>query len=252
MPLTATSSPHPEPSPSPGEPDGAGINGDRRMVAVERAIAELRRGRAILVEDRDSAVLGMAVETAPAERLSALAGIAEERTAAGRPRLVLTARRVAALGLTPAAAGPLAVALPPGVGIGWPVRLGLGRLGETAAQRMVQSLSLTPAPAAAAALLDLAKLGRLVPAALMVPLGPGECATIGAALDGSDLLRVAAADVETHARRSAAALRRVAEAAVPLIDHATSQCAFCGQAVTIPPPYLEATAMRRETVAAAG
>lgn len=39
-------------------------------------------------------------------------------------------------------------------------------------------------------------------------------------------------------------------APVPLVDQAATQCAYCRGPVTVPPQYLQAVAMRRDTVAA--
>jgi len=70
--------------------------GGQALVAVDRAIAELRRGAPVIVGDGAAAAIVLAAETAEREglgRLLALCG--------GSACLALTARRAAALGLIP-------------------------------------------------------------------------------------------------------------------------------------------------------
>ena len=65
------------------------------LLAVDRAVADLRRGQPVVIQGpRGAAALAMAAEAVTAERLAALARLA--RTA---PVLALTSRRASVLGL---------------------------------------------------------------------------------------------------------------------------------------------------------
>ena len=76
------------------------------LLSVERAISELRRGRAVAVKGGDGqGALVLAAEAATAERLAELT----QRTGSA-PRVALTARRAAVLGLLPAGVRVVVVA----------------------------------------------------------------------------------------------------------------------------------------------
>jgi GTP cyclohydrolase II len=61
-------------------PSGApGINGDSDVLAVERAINELRRGRAVAMTSGSACVLVLSVETASADAMDSLGVIADSR-----------------------------------------------------------------------------------------------------------------------------------------------------------------------------
>ncbi|MFO1060248.1 MAG: GTP cyclohydrolase II [Dongiaceae bacterium] len=184
------------------------------LVAVDRAVGELRRGGAVLIEDRaGSAALALAAETAEPEALAALRGLAE-----GELVLAVTPSRAHALGLTggddrPALlpvdettaaallrrlADPTAAAVP----------------GEAAGPRgspIADGAELIPLASAA---IELAKLARLLPAALVgrvaAPSDPGSFAR------NHDLLRVRVPDIALYRTLAARSLRPVSEAAVPL------------------------------------
>lgn len=82
-----------------GEP---GINGDSDVLAVERAINELRRGRAVAVTNGDESELALSVEAASAQAIEGFAKMAgAEATSRGDGPLTLavSARRAHALSL---------------------------------------------------------------------------------------------------------------------------------------------------------
>src|SRR5512134_2190594 len=65
------------------------------LLAVDRAVADLRRGQPVVIQGpRGGAALAMAAEAVTTERLAALA-----RLARAEPVLALTARRASVLGL---------------------------------------------------------------------------------------------------------------------------------------------------------
>ncbi|GAC1343214.1 MAG: GTP cyclohydrolase II [Acetobacteraceae bacterium] len=175
-----------------------------RIRAVHRALAELRRGTPVLVRGADDLVV-LAAETAGARGLSDLAILA-----AGPPVLLLSPVRAASLLRRPVE--------PSGPAIGFRTA-GLldpsvlrGMADPTAAQLLADPPELAAVPKSADAALALAKLARLLPAAIAAPARTGAAALAAAA----GLLEVNAEDVLAHPDAIAAGLVRVAEANVPL------------------------------------
>ncbi len=182
------------------------------LQAVDRAIAELRRGGLIVLRDRHGeAGLVQAAEGTSEQGLARLRELSR-----GSPRLLLTAQRAAALGISGAVEQ-----LPP-AGI---VSLELAvtspkvicELADPASGRCATSdrPEMVPSPAGLdSAAIDLAKLARLLPAALL--------ATIDRATDPSalarqhDLLEVSAGEIADYRYAVARSLEIVAEARVPL------------------------------------
>jgi GTP cyclohydrolase II len=193
--------------------------------AVNRAIAELRRGVAVVVhaETMDepaapSAILALAAETASP------ATIAEFRAAtAGDPVMALSASRAASLGAASAGEDPVLLVIPRSQVDGASLRA----LADPLA-RMPPHHAVAPdrfAPGQALAALRLAKLARLLPAMLLAPQRidiPGFSQEY--AVDrpcagdpfGADLLHVAAPAILAYAAENDAGLLRAAEARVPL------------------------------------
>ncbi len=192
--------------PAESAPDAAVLQ------AVDRAIAELRRGGLIVLRDRHGeAGLVQAAEGTSEQGLARLCELSR-----GSPRLLLTAQRAAALGISGAAQRL------PAAGI---VSLELaatspkliceladptsGRCATSNRPEMVHS----PAGLDSAAI-DLAKLARLLPAALL--------ATVDRATDPSalarqhDLLEVSAREIADYRCAVARSLEIVSEARVPL------------------------------------
>lgn len=83
----------------------SGLNGDGAALAVDRAIGELRRGRAIAIVDADRSLLFAPVETMNSRLLGRLTAASAES------ELLLTAERLRASGLAPDARGPMAIPL---------------------------------------------------------------------------------------------------------------------------------------------
>jgi GTP cyclohydrolase II len=173
------------------------------LVAVDRAAHELRRGRPVLVTAADGgAVVAMAAESVTDERIKDITALAGQP-----PDLALTHHRAETLKirlytddvvLVPMAdwenAATARGLADPQADLDNPLR------GPFNARR-------EPLPPAAIAAVQLAKIGRLLPAAILAPLAkdaPG------------DLLRVDAAAVMGYEMDSAARLRRVTAARVPL------------------------------------
>ncbi|HUH83108.1 MAG TPA: GTP cyclohydrolase II [Stellaceae bacterium] len=194
---------NPKPATLPPSPD------QRALRQIDRAITDLRRGGFVLLRHAGAALLVQAAEGIGPESLSRL------RHLAGEPSLVLTRRRAAALGL----AEP-----PSDKGGAVMLRLAadaqaeeLRELADPGAEKAVR-LALGPASeasGAADAAVELLKLARLLPAAVVAPLSTRSAALL-AERDGFLLLE--AADVAAYQATAAHSLRPVSEARVPLAD----------------------------------
>ena len=190
------------------------------LQAVERAFAELRRGASVVLHDwSGQGALVQAAEQATPEGLAALAALTGTE-----PLLLLTARRAQALGLP--GAEPL-------IASGGVMALALNLKGDkndqqaesiraladpTAAQDApLRPRQVVTAPAGLdIAAVELTKLARLLPAALLAPL-PGQPVQSPVAwADARDLMAVSAANVAEYRFAAARGLTKVAEAAVPL------------------------------------
>ena len=180
---------------------------DPALRHVDRAIGELRRGSALILRAGDDALLVLSAETVSNEALSLL-----RRLGAEEPLLVITARRAESLGMKREGADAEA-----------PVAL---KLLDRSAERVLELTdpSLPRARALerpergeaprglAGAAIDLMKLGRLLPAAVVVPLTGG----LASLAEREDLVLLEAGEVEAYRLSASRLLGRVAEARVPL------------------------------------
>ena len=216
-----------------GEDDpGAALRGVRagvlpegrvRIRSVHRAIAEFRRGAAVVISGRSNLVT-LPAETAGADGIADLATLAGGSAAGGSGLLVLGAARAAAI--RRGSARP-----PPGgdsrAGAGGDPGLAFLRLApdlltpaallsladptvEQLLPRIPEFVESTPDGADAA--VALAKLARLLPAVLVGQLAPDGRARAAS----RDLLSVDADDILAYPHTATATLRRAAEARVPL------------------------------------
>ncbi|MBM3646597.1 MAG: GTP cyclohydrolase II [Alphaproteobacteria bacterium] len=196
------------------------------LAAVERALAELRRGGIVVLRDEDGAGgLVIAAESCGLRALQRLQGLAQDA-----PVLVTTRRRAEAIGMDipPHIAGsmgdtnkPITLDLPEGV----PVDVIL-RPHESAADNGVASRHIavrhlsrpvaSHAPRIAETAIELAKLARLLPAVVLGPLSgdPGNKRRDWAR--EQDLIYVDAADVLAYEDTASRNLQQVAQAHVPL------------------------------------
>ena len=183
--------------------------------SVERALADLRRGLPVVVERADGqAALVQAAELISDKSLKTLSSLAGRE-----PLLILTARRAAALGITKveplrAAGGVIALSLS-GRCADRVVELSDPAKEKTARIRR-QTLASAPDSLDVGAV-DLAKLARLLPAALLAPLRSLDGETPCQWAAANDLFRVTAAEVAAYRLAAARALSPVAEARVPLL-----------------------------------
>jgi len=188
------------------------INGNPAALAFDRAVDELRRGRAIQVTAPGHGLLVAAVETIQEPQFTRLAA-----AGTGRTLLFVTAERALAAGLSHQLSGPVAVTVPRGADIGH-LQAVAGVNSKGAVDGAAFEVDATPACATlAAAALQLAKAGRLVPALIGFPTDGSEAAGV---------LGIPANDVMDHAPRFGHhALQLLSRARVPLADALESEIA---------------------------
>ncbi len=206
MPFSIAPAPH-GPATS-GLPDAATL----ALRAVHRAASELRRGTPVLLRGGDHALILTAAETVGASGLTELAALAK-----GPAVLLLAPSRAAAVAPLPALRPVQGVPVPGAEDAAVALRLPpslmdpalLRSLADPTADRLPEGnrTERVASPPLAAAALALAKLARLLPAVIAAP---------HALLARDGLLAVDAADVLAYPASAATALRRVAEASVPL------------------------------------
>ncbi|MFG1345991.1 GTP cyclohydrolase II RibA [Xanthobacter autotrophicus DSM 431] len=172
--------------------DGLGLARASGEIAVERALAEVRAGRAVLLEGPGAAALVMAAETFEAVAADALGALG-----AGDARLVLPAPRLTRLGAAREKSG--SVALP---------RLDASRIAHLALSIDAHiDAPVAPASDFDAAALELLRLALVLPAAVVLTLP-------AAATEGA--VRVRLEDVMAYRATQVAQLRMVGRAPVPL------------------------------------
>nr|WP_298721297.1 GTP cyclohydrolase II RibA [uncultured Steroidobacter sp.] len=187
------------------------INGDPALVAIERAIHELRCGRALYcceTDDSGAVRRGMLVAAAETVSTTLLARLEQLAGEAGLA-LAITPQRAEALGLSPPAHDAVLLRthrLSSAPVLGWLAGVHPGHSECIASDR---GFGVEPGEALIAAVLKLAKSARLLPAALIVPFptAPQEVLTITQA-QLARLVPSASSDLE-----------RVSEARVPLAGH---------------------------------
>lgn len=191
------------------------ILGRRALMAVDRAIAELRRGSPVIVGDGAAVAVALAAETAEREQLGRLLVLC-----GGSASLALTAQRAAALGLLTAAeaAGSSAIAT-----------LAVNAASEADSLRQLADpvADASGAPthrfrvipggevaAYAPAAIDLAKFARLLPAVVLGMLPTTRTAEIARS---EDILTVGVGDIAGYESLAARSMSAVSEASVPLV-----------------------------------
>jgi len=198
------------------------------LAAVERAMAELRRGGIVLIRDEDgNGGIAIAAESCGPRALQRLQGLAQ-----APPVLVTTRRRAEAIGMEipPHIAGgmgetnkPITLDLPEGV----PVDVILrphevdppdhqGGATRHVALRHLSRPVASHAPLIAQTAIELAKLSRLLPAIVLGPLSRDPNNKRRDWAREQDLIYVEAADIVAYEDTAARNLQQVAQAHVPL------------------------------------
>jgi GTP cyclohydrolase II len=172
-----------------GRPD------ETSLVTVDRALAEFRSGRPVLLRDGEKLALAMSAELADAELAGRLGEIA-----AGRAHLILSAARLRRIG----AKGRSETGI-----FAMPV-MDLARI-EMLALKTDGKMDAPVAPASAIdeAALELARLSLVMPAIILVPVTADTVA-------GEPLVEVAIAAVNAFRQAQVASLAIVGRAPVPL------------------------------------
>lgn len=188
---------------------GVRLNGDVTALAVDRAVGELRRGRAVCIESPEACLVFAAVETvgnALAQRLF---------NASDNTSLLLTRERARAAKLA-VTEGPVAIAVDASE-----TTEGLRALSGMSPEPDVPAAALakpwTGDPALLSAGFGLTKAARLVPALFGYQ---------AASLDDPSLLRVSLSAVLEYAASNTDGLQLISEARVPLADAVNSRVAL--------------------------
>ena len=179
-----------------------------RMRRVHRAVADLRRGTPVVLTGAYPLVV-LAAETAGADGLADMAAL----RASGPALLVLAPTRAAAILGHAVDSADQPVALRLHEALFDPIAL--RTLADPTQERLlVPELPRLArgVPADTGAALELVKLARLLPAALVAPLHADRAAMVA----GRDLVSVPAADVLAYPTKLVTNLARVGEAVVPL------------------------------------
>jgi GTP cyclohydrolase II len=176
------------------------------LVAVDRSTAELRRGGPVVLLRPDGAGMVIAAETAEEEGISRLRAMGE-----GDPQLVLTAERAAALGLGQQDADVVSLLLPARL----PADV-LWHLADPTATRLAAAptgLARGDVPVdIAVAVVELTKLARLLPAAIVAPLRLQSATHAADWARSRDLLDVSVGAIDSYQLVAARSLRIVSEA----------------------------------------
>ncbi len=183
------------------------------LLAVDRAVSELRRGRIVAVRGSGgTAALVQAAEAATPGGLRELASMSQ-----ADPVLVITARRAAVLDLGHSRAKVVSVVAEGGLTADV-----IRDLADPLSDPPAETPDLSIAEAAAydcdSAAVGLAKLARLLPAAVTANLVNPEADDLAAWTTRHDLLLVDAGDIFQYEKTAARTLRKVGEARVPLPD----------------------------------
>jgi GTP cyclohydrolase II len=144
---------------------GFHLMGGANDVSVQRALAEFRTGRPVVLQANDARILALPVDGADREAIAAFNALC--RPAA--PRLAITAKRAKALNIE--ACGPVTIELAPGDGAEQIMALAADVLVDRPASAM-------PAGAAVVASIELAKLAQRLPALLIADAEAGALAMV--------------------------------------------------------------------------
>ena len=190
------------------------------IIAVDRAIAEYRRGRPVLLESDDgNNALALAAEQASPDSLRGLCEWysgrdSDQDSEAHGPVLALTESRASALHIKPTGHGVILLPVNGDTDVGIVQTLADGSTDLAQPMRgPFQRLRRAPRPTESAAV-QLAKAARLLPSAVIVPL-PDETDISSAE---TRYLSVRTRQIAEYEQSAAATLRKVAEAPVPLTD----------------------------------
>jgi len=187
------------------------------LLAVERAIAELRRGgRVVIRGNNGAAVLAQAAEGVTEKALAQFAAITLSAAA-----LSVTARRASILGLAEAAHGrAVSIVSEPALSAETidAIANPLTEPSETLDANLDIKVRETTAYDSESAAVTLTKIARLLPAAITAPINDPKADDLAAWSLRHDLILVDSGDIFQYQQTAARTLRQVSEARVPLAN----------------------------------
>jgi GTP cyclohydrolase II len=186
--------------------------GPLSLDAVERAIGEIRRGRAVAV--RGAAGVGILAMAAEAATDESMADLAQSR---GALTLMITQRRAAVLGLAAAGLRPINVSFSAPLTAGVVEAFADPSCAGTPDVSLVATVAEVDAHSGEASAVVLAKAARLLPSAVIAPIRDPNADDLDAWASRHRRLLVDAGDVFQYPLTLARTLRPVAEARVPLL-----------------------------------
>ena len=209
-------------------PQPHSLSAGRSMFKAERGLFDLRQGRPLLITDRRAAlpanapvtgVVVAAVESLDVEGLDRLRNMGSEPL-----RLVVTAHRLSAMGLSPEQSNAVpsasySIALRQNVELHEVLELAC----SADADHEASARSLSSAASAEAAGLSLVRLARLLPAVVAVPVWWPHTSQLEEALDSGQVLSVDAAEAHEFVASSGVDVVAISEAPVPLAESVDSR-----------------------------
>ena len=183
------------------------INGHPSSLMTERAVEEMRRGRAIQLLDGKRCWLMAAMETMESPLLDRL-----KQVNGGDIRLLVTPQRATAAALAEESTAPVSISFPKGISL--EVLRSLAGVGaQVPIKKTTLAVEVPTNAASVGAGFRLAKLGRLLPALISVR---------STEVSNSDLVSVSVEDIDRYPRSQGNDLRLTSRARVPLVD--TADC----------------------------
>lgn len=183
------------------------------LLAVDRAISELRRGRMVAVRGNNgTAALAQAAEGLTPESLEEIAALGS-----AVPALTITARRAAVLGLSEPAGKIVTVVTDPPLSaeVVHDMADPLANFDPGSVTTSVREAATYDSESAA---VTLTKLARLLPAAVTAPIETPDAEDLARWSLRHDLLMIDSGDIFQYERTAARSLRAVSEARIPLAD----------------------------------
>jgi GTP cyclohydrolase II len=171
------------------------------LTEVDRAISEIRRGAVVRVYDEHNSLLMLAVDALSADYLRLLT-----QSGTKMPKLVMTGTRVNLLGIDKSDRPVSVLSHPEGISLDL-IEYLANPLAASMMPPSMASLEVKDADALEQSCVTLAKLARLLPAALIVEAG---------ATAAADIPAVQASSIQSYMTIAAHSLTQVSEARVPL------------------------------------
>lgn len=208
-----TAGTHPSRPSAPGGGQAAPL--PATLQAVERAIADLRRGAIVVIAGHNHALLAQAAEGITRHALTRLGALAK-----ATPALLLTARRASILGLTENPSGTVRLSLSGGI-TAETVRMMADPAGpqphDAPPPLSIARIDPQSDPGAAEiGAIELMKLARLLPAAVVAAVPKERLSYLPSWADNESLLVAELESIHQYRDAEVRLLQRVGEASIPL------------------------------------